>query len=211
MTMLEKQRQEEAAPQRMVFPPPKLRNAWVTFGVALVVGAALAIAIALIVTSGSSDEPAPAAEVGPAVTLYTAEENALQAAVAGGFVPAQALETELLKTKQLVNQGYLPSEALRSQFEIRPLYTEAERAFLRAAANGVVPPAALETDLFKTKALVNQGLVPPEALQPLGPGPVSSTDPTAMQRELGDTGSAGPILVSSADPTALQREIRDLR
>ena len=164
MTMLEKQRQKEAAPQRMVFPPPKQRNAWVILGVALVVGAALAIAIALVVGGGSSDEPAPAAVVGPVVTLYTAEESALMAAVAGGFVPTEALETELLRTKQLVNQGYLPIEALRPQFDIRPLYTEAERAFLRAANEGLVPAAAIETDLLKTKRLVNEGYLPPEVL-----------------------------------------------
>ncbi|NNC92455.1 MAG: hypothetical protein HKN80_08160 [Acidimicrobiia bacterium] len=64
MTMLEKRR--KAAPQRLVFPPPRQRK--VGIGVAAVfVGAAFAVAIGLLVAGGGSDEPAAAAPTGQIV------------------------------------------------------------------------------------------------------------------------------------------------
>jgi hypothetical protein len=84
--------------------------------------------------------------------------------VAQGYIPAETLDSEPFRTRGLINQGLVPQAALEPRpVGISPLYSAQEQAMMAAVAAGLVPEEALEGEPFRTKQLINQGLIPREA------------------------------------------------
>ena len=80
--------------------------------------------------------------------------------VAKGYIPAETLDGEPFRTKALVNQGLIPAQTLEAGGYTASLYTREDRALMAAVAAGMVPKEALDSESFRIKRLINQGLIP---------------------------------------------------
>jgi len=126
---------------------------------------AIAGVVVAAVTLRSSTRPigstGPVTVAPQAGSLYTEQEQAVLRLVAKGYIPAETLNGEPYRTKQLVNEGLVPSEALAPRSApVEPLYTARERAIMAAVATGQIPRQVLDGEPFRTKRLINQGLIP---------------------------------------------------
>jgi len=127
------------------------------------------LALVALVVSAVMLARSPAPVVGPhepaavagAGSLYTQEEQAILRLVNKGYLPAETLNGEPFRTKELVNEGLIPPAALAPWSpSVAPLYTARERAIMAAVASGQIPPQVLDGEPFRTKRLINQGLIP---------------------------------------------------
>jgi hypothetical protein len=85
-----------------------------------------------------------------------------------GVLPKEILEAEPFRTKQLVAEGRVPRATLEERpAPVAPLYCAREMAVVAAVADGVIPGEALRGESFRTKQLINQGLIPREAAAPV--------------------------------------------
>jgi hypothetical protein len=131
---------------------------WAFVGLALV-----SFVVAALMVTGSRERepaarPAPRVEAG---AIYTAREHAVLQLVAQGLIPAETLDGEPFRTKRLVNGGLVPREALAPWSPpVEPLYSARERALMAAVAAGQIPRQALDGEPFRTKELINRGLIP---------------------------------------------------
>jgi hypothetical protein len=141
------------------------RAGWALGGLAVL--ALVSVAVAAVVVVRTPEQTT--APVRPVVgsrpgSLYTEQELTIMRLVAKGYLPAETLEGEPFRTKVLISQGLIPRGALAPRgAPITPLYTEAERAVMAAVAAGMVPEETLEGEPFRTKRLINQGLIPRQA------------------------------------------------
>jgi len=71
----------------------------------------------------------------------------------------------LLRTEQLVNQGLVPAQTLELyRPPVEPLFTKSELLMIELAESGQIPMPAVDWEEVQLKRLVNQGLIPREAL-----------------------------------------------
>ena len=144
------------------------RVGWVLGG--LTIAALVAVAVATLVSVRAPEPRSPSVGTvggGRQGSLYTEQELAVMRLVAKGYIPAETLEGEPFLTKRLVNQGLVPWETVaQRQASISPLYSAKEQALMDAVAAGLVPAEALDGESFRTKRLINQGLIPREAAGP---------------------------------------------
>ena len=144
-------------------PVRKPRIGWALGGLSILAVVAVVVAIAVF-SQGSTTTSIEQSRVAP---LYTQDELAVIGLVERGVLPDDVLDAEPFRTKQLVNEGVLPRATLSPQPAlVAPLYCPEDRAVMAAVAAGVVPDEVLEGEPFRTKRLINQGLVPREAAAP---------------------------------------------
>lgn len=137
---------------------------WMAALAAFALVAVLAAAVALI-RQGPVQTPTSTARVDP---IYTADELTVIDLVARGVLPDEVLLAEPFRTKQLVAEGVLPQATLETRPApvTSPLWCPEERAVIAAVAAGVIPKQVLEGEPFRTKRLINQGLIPRGAASP---------------------------------------------
>lgn len=135
-----------------------IRVGWAVGALAVLALAGVVVAAVAVLSEGPSIRQADERRVS---SLYTEDELAVMRLVATGYIPAETLDSEPFLTKGLVNQGVVPRAALEARpVVIAPLYSAEERAVMEAVAAGVVPEETLDGEPFRTKRLVNQGLIP---------------------------------------------------
>ena len=165
-TTIERKAQEtgrEAPPERRL---RKSRALWILSGAALV---AVAVAAAAFFWPGSGEQVVP--QHAAANSLYTESEQKVMQLVNEGQVPAATLQGGTFRIKSLVNRGLIPAETLGEyRAPVRPLYTKQELKIMALVAQGVLPPETLNAEPFRTKLLINQGLLPREAADPVPSG-----------------------------------------
>jgi hypothetical protein len=99
--------------------------------------------------------------------IYTHDEATVIGLVADGVLPASVLAREPFRTKQLVAEGLVPSAALDAAVTpVAPLYCPDELATIAAVAAGTIPQETLAGEPYRTKRLIEQGLVPRAAAEP---------------------------------------------
>jgi hypothetical protein len=135
---------------------------WILGGLAAL--ALVSVAAAAIVVA-TAPEPVVPSSGKPAAhgsgSLYTQQELTVMRLIAQGYVPVETLNGGSFLTKRLANRGLLPRQALELRRAGRlPLYTTRERALMAAVAAGIVPRRTLQGEPFRTKRLINQGLIP---------------------------------------------------
>jgi len=144
-------------------PAPRRRKGW---AVGILAGAAL-VAVAVAVATffwPSSDGQTPQQRA--AVSLYSSNEQKVMQLVNEGKVPAQTLQGGVYRTKSLVNQGLIPAASVNEYREpVSPLYTQRELHVMALVAQGILPAGTLNAEPFRTKRLINQGLIPREAAE----------------------------------------------
>jgi hypothetical protein len=155
-------RATQEAPER--FPDQGTgRRGW---GLWILSGAALtAVAVAAVVFFWPSSGGQVVREQRDATSLYTEQEQQVMQLVNEGQVPAETLQGGVFRIKSLVNRGLIPAETL-SGAPVRPLYTRQELRIMALVAQGVLPAETLNGEPFRTKRLINQGLIPREAADP---------------------------------------------
>jgi hypothetical protein len=142
----------------------KPRIGWALGGISILAIAAVVAAAVAVLSQGPTAVSTGEQAIAP---LYTEDELAVIRLVEKGVLPDEVLTSERFRTKQLVNEGVLPRETLETRLApVAPLYCEDERAVMAAVAAGVIPRQVLQGELFRTKRLINQGLVPREAARP---------------------------------------------
>jgi hypothetical protein len=141
----------------------KPRIGWVLGGLSILAVVGVVVAIAVF-SQGATTTSIDQATVAP---LYTQDELDVIRLVEEGVLPDEVLDAEPFRTKQLVNEGLLPHATLSPwPAPVAPLYCPDDRAVMAAVAQGLVPDEVLEGEPFRTKRLINQGLVPREAAAP---------------------------------------------
>jgi hypothetical protein len=151
-------------PEQQPRPAPRRRKGW---AVRILAGAAL-VAVAVAAATflwPSSDGQTPQQRA--AVSLYTETEQKVMQLVNAGKVPAETLQGGVYRIKSLVNRGLIPAETLNEyRPPVKPLYTKRELLIMSLVASGQLPPETLNAEPFRTKRLINQGLIPREAAEP---------------------------------------------
>ena len=142
----------------------KPRIGWALGGLSLLAIAAVVAAAVAVLSQG----PTTVATREQAITpLYTQDELTVIRLVEKGVLPREVLDAEPFRTKQLVAERLVPAETLETQSTpVAPLYCEEEQAVMAAVAAGVIPREVLEGEPFRTKRLINQGLIPRESATP---------------------------------------------
>lgn len=140
----------------------KPRIGWALGGLSIL--AVVGVVVAIAVFRGSTTPSFDQARVAP---LYTQDELTVIRLVEEGVLPDEVLDAEPFRTKQLVNEGVVPRATLSPRpAPVAPLYCPEDRGVMAAVAQGLVPDEVLEGEPFRTKRLINQGLVPREAAAP---------------------------------------------
>ena len=99
--------------------------------------------------------------------IYTRDEATTIRLVADGVLPRSVLTREPFRTKQLVAEGLVPSATLEAAVApVAPLYCPDELAVMAGVAAGVIPEATLAGEPYRTKRLIEQGLVPRATVEP---------------------------------------------
>ena len=138
------------------------RIGWALGGLSILAVVAVVVAIAVFQESTTTS-----IDQGTVAPLYTQDELTVIRLVEEGVLPDDVLDAEPFRTKQLVNEGVLPHATLSPRpAPVAPLYCPEDRAVMAAVAAGVVPDEVLEGEPFRTRRLINQGLVPREAAAP---------------------------------------------
>lgn len=151
-------------------PPEPRRKGWALWilsGAALV---AVAVAAATFFwPSSGGPQQTPAARA--VNSLYTQNEQKVMQLVNEGRVPAETLQGGIYRIKALVNQGLIPAATLQQYVApVPPLYTKQELKIMALVAQGVLPRETLNAEPFRTKRLINQGLIPRAAANPASSG-----------------------------------------
>lgn len=150
MAVLERERIDITRPERV----GRRSYGWIVVLAAFAV-AAVAVAIGFVLSGARTTQPEAAA------TLLTPDEQALVRLANQGYIPAAAVNWELIDTKLLVNEGIVPAQTLEPYTPaLASLWTPQERALMDAVARGLVPEQALDHEAITTKQLINQGLIP---------------------------------------------------
>jgi hypothetical protein len=76
---------------------------------------------------------------------------------------ALALAAMSVVVVSVLTQG--PRSSPVAQESTTPIYTADEAAVIRLVADGVLPASVLDQEPFRTKQLVNEGVLPPETLE----------------------------------------------
>jgi hypothetical protein len=176
MATLEKERLEERVevPEEQKAPS---RRRYVWFGLLAVAVALIAAAgiVALFMGGGGGEEtteavvaPPAAAATEPATMPEVRSEQQILADLARrGYIPMAAVDWELLKTEELVNQGLIPAQVLRPYVPpVEPLFTAEEMASIELAQAGGIPMGSVDWDRVELKRLVNRGFIPRQTLEP---------------------------------------------
>jgi hypothetical protein len=144
------------------------------FGLALIVAAIAAVAIAFVATRGDDTvtEPVPATEPATAAPVvvesnwpFTEEEIDLMQLARAGYIPREAVDWELMELKGLVLRGVIPAETLERPLPpVRSLHTQEELALLELVRTNQIPPQAIDVQRMELIDLVARGHVPAESL-----------------------------------------------
>ena len=145
-------------------PDRKIRTGWV-------LGSFSALALVAVIVAAVTFLAQPPAldsvRKGSVKPLYTSDQLTVIRLVERGVLPSSVLAAEPFRTGQLVNEGQVPRAALDAQSApVAPLYCPKEKAMVAAVAGGVVPTEVLTGEPFRTKRLINQGLIPRKAAAP---------------------------------------------
>ena len=145
-------------------PARKIRIGWRLGGISALALAAVVVAAIAFLTQASPSDSIGTVSVKP---LYTPDQLTVIRLVEDGVLPGSVLAAEPFRTGQLVNEGLVPRGALDAQSApVAPLYCPKEKAIAAGVAHGVVPDEVLGGEPFRTKRLINQGLIPREAAAP---------------------------------------------
>lgn len=156
MAVIERERvQERPAPKA---PAPQRRFGTMIWALAILAIAAVA-AVAVILATGGEDGTQAAPDL-------RSEQQILADLANQGYIPAAAVDHKLLMTERMVNQGLVPAQALEPYAPpVEPLYTAQELSTLELAESGQIPMESVDWDEVALKRLVNQGLIPRQALE----------------------------------------------
>jgi hypothetical protein len=162
MAVIEKERVE--VPRYRTPARPARRR---TMGIAAWLVAAVAVAalvtVGIVVATG--EEAAPAATTATAPDLRS-EQRVLADLAALGYIPAQAVDWQTLRTEQLIAQRLIPAQTLEPAGTPapvpvpEPLFSESEELLIRLATTGQIPMQSVDWREVELKRLVNQGLIP---------------------------------------------------
>jgi hypothetical protein len=129
-----------------------------------------AVTVAAVAVLRPAPQVEPSSDRDSSSSLYSAQERMVMRLAAQELIPKETLEGGIYRIKSLVNQGLIPRETLnRYQPPVEPLYTEQEQLIMAAVANGQVPKETLDGEPYRTKRLINAGLIPREAARPAAP------------------------------------------
>ena len=153
--------EQTIATKELGVPVRRPRIGWALGGLSVLAIAAVVAAAVAVLSQG----PTTLSTRGQAITpLYTEDELTVIRLVEKGVLPAVVLDAEPFRTKQLVAEGLLPPETLETRLTpVAALYCPEDRAVMAAVAAGIVPHDVLEGEPFRTKRLINQGLIPRES------------------------------------------------
>ena len=156
MAVIEKERVEERF-ETIEAPAQKRGSGMVVTALAII---ALAAVAATLVFVFAGDETAT-----QAVQDFRSEQQILADLANQGYIPAEAVDRRLLKTEALINQGQIPAQTLEPyRTPVEPLFSEAELVMIELAESGQIPREAVDWGDVELKKLVNQGLIPRQAL-----------------------------------------------
>ena len=160
MTVIERERAtKRPAPE---IPTPK-RRFEAAMWVLAVIAVAAVVAAAILLTTGGEEATFEAAPDTP--TAFRTDQQKLADLANQGYIPAAAVDWELLRTERLVNEGMIPGETFEPYSPpVEPLYTAEELLTIKLARNGQIPMESLDWSEVQLKELVNQGMSPREAL-----------------------------------------------
>ncbi|MFL5799186.1 MAG: hypothetical protein ACJ77A_14800 [Actinomycetota bacterium] len=143
---------------------PRRVSSWALGALAALALAAVTVAAVAVLRPAHQVEPIGKQD--SSSSLYTAQERMVMRLAAQGLIPNETLEGGIYRIKSLVNQGLIPRETLIKYRPVRPLYTEQEQLIMAAVARGQVPKETLDGEPYRTKRLINQGVIPREAAYP---------------------------------------------
>lgn len=160
MAVIEKERVEER--QASEASAPTRRFGVVMTVLAVIAVAAVAAAAILLTTGGEEATQAVATRTAPELR---SEQRILADLANQGYIPSEAVDWRLHRTEQLVNQGLVPAETLEAnRSPVEPLFSESELLMIELAESGQIPMQAVDWGKVELKKLVNQGLIPRDAL-----------------------------------------------
>lgn len=156
MAVIERERvTERPAPE----VPARTRRFEVAMWVLVIIAVAAVVATAIMLTTAGEEATTEA------VPDFRSDQQKLAELANQGYIPAAAVDWELLRTERLVNQGQIPAQTLESYGSpIEPLFSADERLMIELAQTGQIPMEAVDWGDVQLKKLVNQGLIPREAL-----------------------------------------------
>jgi len=101
----------------------------------------------------------------PTQPVFSESELLMMELARSGQIPMQAVDWTRVKTEQLVNQGLIPALTLQPYVApTEPLFSESETLMIKLAHSGQIPMQAVDWEEVETTKLVNEGLIPREAL-----------------------------------------------
>ena len=154
MAVIERERvHERPAPDA---PAPERRIGAMIWTATVVALVALAAIVVMLVRGDSTTQATPD---------LRSEQQILADLANMGYIPAAAVDYQLLMTERLANQGLVPAETLEPYYPpVEPLYSAREMLTIEQAESGQIPMASVDWDEVELKRLVNQGLIPRAAL-----------------------------------------------
>jgi len=156
MAVIEKERVEERF-ETSEAPGPKKGSGVVVTVLAIIALAAAAATVVFVFAGGETATQA--------VQDFRSEQQILADLAHRGYIPAEAVDWRLLRTEQLVNQGRIPAQTLEPyRTPVEPLFSETELVMIELAKSGQIPREAVDWGEVELKKLVNQGLIPRQAL-----------------------------------------------
>jgi DNA-binding transcriptional regulator YdaS (Cro superfamily) len=159
MTVIEKERVAERPSPEV--PAPKRRLEVAMWILAVIAVAAVAAAAILLTTGGEE----ASTEAAPVQTAFRTDQQKLADLANQGYIPAAAVDWELLRTEQLVNEGLIPAQTLEPRSSaVEPLFSAEERLMIELARTGQIPREAVDWGEVQLKKMVNEGMIPREAL-----------------------------------------------
>lgn len=155
-------------------PAPPRRFGAAIAGLAFIALAAVVVA-AVLLNTGENEATGAVATTGGAVATQAvatptapslqSDQQILANLANLGHIPAAAVDWTLVRTEQLVNQGLIPAQTLQPYVApVVPLFSEHETLMIELARSGQIPVQAVDWEDVEMKKLVNEGLIPREAL-----------------------------------------------
>ena len=144
------------------------RNRGLIGAVVILVLAVVGLGAWAIVESNQTAVSGEAAVAGPATQVVQeirSEQRILADLASRGYIPSAAVDWRLLRTEELANRGLIPAETLEPyRPAVEPLFSDSELLMMELARTGRIPRQAVDWGEVELKRLVNQGLIPREAL-----------------------------------------------
>ena len=168
MAVIEKER-VEVPRRRPETPAPPARRRMTGVAAWLIAAVAVAALVTVAIVAATGEEAAPAASA--TAPDLRSEQRILADLAALGYIPAQAVDRQTLRTEQLITQGLIPAQTLEPAGTAatvttpEPLFSEAERVLIRLATTGQIPMESVDWQEVELKRLVTQGLIPRAALR----------------------------------------------